>query len=165
MPPARGDVAASSVELLSVSGLTDTSKLVPVVGIAMASWLECRSGTLDSDRALCLSLLKSIPCKLRSSRKPAGVVTTSELLLVENVRPRGLCEPLALLGFAPIFAINPQNVFGEGYLLADLCSSTCLVSLNNFVPALTHVDTRSVSTINVSQGKMCRGSAICTFLE
>lgn len=99
---------ASSALLLSVSGglapVEDApSKLAPVV--VMASWLLCRSGTLDSDLALCL-LSTSIPSD-RISLKPPGVAaaTMSELLPVENVLALGLCAPpFAVLCFAPIIA-------------------------------------------------------------
>lgn len=94
--------AASSVELLSVSGLApvEASKLAPVAGMAMVSWLACKSGTLDNDRALWRSLDMSIP-RERMNLKP-GAVTTSELLLVEKALVRGLCVPFVVLGLAPM---------------------------------------------------------------
>lgn len=110
-------IPASSVELLSVSGLApaDPSKDVPVAGMGIASWLACKSGTLDNDLARCRSLDMSIPGRDLSRRKPAGAVTTSELLLVEKALVRGLWDPFVLLGLAPILTIRLPlviNIYG-----------------------------------------------------
>ena len=103
---------ASSVELLSVSGLAaaETSKEAAPAGIGIVSLLPCISGTLDKDLARCLSLETSVPGSDLRRRNPVVLVTTSELLLVEKVLVRGLCDPLALLGLAPIsVTLRAQN--------------------------------------------------------
>lgn len=78
----------------------------------------CKSGTDDKLRARCRSdvadafvVVMCMPGMARNKLKPAIlaelVTTSAELLLVENVRGRGLCGfpgplPFAVLAFAPI---------------------------------------------------------------